>query len=172
VKILARVLTVLIAIASCSAESIGSVKPQKLTFRIVGVAEKLQKSGFSVNRDVFLARAVDKKGPGDLVKIEYRYLGYEQDFPDHMLSSGMTHTFNAVRDHSCDESLQSLRTKYVMGANGRLAPIDILRYTGDDLTLDFPAERQLPCFVVQPRTYRGSRQTKATGSATQSVLGE
>ncbi len=151
------VLTILVAVFPCNAKTIGSAKPEKLTFRIVGVAEKVQKSGFSANRDVFVARATDKKGHADWVKIEYRYLGYEQEFQDELLSSGMTHTFVALRDHSCDESLQSLRTKYVIGANGRLAPVDILRNTGNDLTLESPAEQQLPCYIIQPRSYRGSK---------------
>ena len=171
-KIAGSILAAMIAVVSCNAELLGSVKPQKLTFKIVGVTEKIQKSGFSANRDVFVARAVDKKGHADWIKVEYRYLGYEREFPDEMLSSGMAHTFVAVRDYSCDESLQSLRTKYVIDATGKLIPVDVLRYTGHDITLTFPAEQQLPCFVVHPKTYRGSQQIRARRAATQGMQGE
>ena len=169
-------LLVLISAVLCAAveplPGTHSSKPKKLSFRIVGITEKIPKSGFSSNRDVFVATVVDKKGKTNWAKIVYRYLGYEDSFPDRLLSPDLLHEFLAVREPSCDESLASLGTKTITATDGRLSSVNILRYTTSEAAVESAGEQQLPCFVVQPRAYRGSRPIKASGAMTQHSEGE
>ena len=149
-----------------------TAKPRKLSFRIVAEAEKLPRSGFSMNRDVYVAEIVDKHGAVRSAKVVYRYLGYEDDLPDEMLSYDQVHTFVARRDPSCDEAFQPLSTKLVPMPDGRLSAVGILRYTVSKSSADFSDDEVLPCYVIGPRNYRGSRTVKAPPATVQTAHGE
>jgi hypothetical protein len=133
------------------------VKPQTVGFRIAAVTEHVARSGFSPNRETYLAYFVSKGQPDVTAKVVFRYLGYEDGLSEGFADFGLVHTFKAVRNRFCDESWQSFSTKFVVGRDSTLSAAVITRFVSTDAVRDIPDEQVLPCYVITPQGYRGSK---------------
>src|ERR1035441_4651397 len=93
-------------------------KPQTMTFRIAAVTERIPRSSFSPNREIYLGYLVNGNKSYKSVKIVFRYLGYEGELSDEFADFDLIHTFKAIRDRSCDEPWQPFSTEFVVGKDG------------------------------------------------------
>ncbi len=98
-------------------------------------------------------------GP-ETTKIVFRYLGHEDGLSNDFADFDLIHTFKALRDRSCDESWQSFSTKFVVGKDGNLLSVIIARYVSPDAVQDIPTNQVLPCYVITPQGYKGSKAVR------------
>jgi hypothetical protein len=130
--------------------------------RISAVAEPIHKSSFSPNRDAFFVELIGKQGSTGPVKLLFKYLEYEDGFPEDLVDYDLVHKFKAVRDRSCDETWHSFSTKSVAGSDGRWATSDAVRFTTTHSVEDISDSHLLPCYVAEARGYRGSKRIPMT----------
>ena len=149
------------AALAVSVEVHPKAKSQKINVRILAAAAPIAKSGFSPNREIYVAEIVGRGRPAPIVKVVFRYLGYEDVLPETALSAEIVHAFNAVRDESCDESLQMLATKLIVNKDKTLSRVGTLRYSSYTNSQWATPDAVLPCYVTSPRDYRGVKKSTA-----------
>ena len=155
VRMIILVLTVSALSASCL-EMKTHKKATRISFRIAAVTDHVPPSSFSPNRETYLAYLVLKGAPPTAVKVVFRYLNYEDGLSQDFADFGVVHTFMASRDRSCDESWQSFSTAVVMG-HGSLSASVVARFVSTAAVQDIPPEQVLPCYVIAPQGYKGSK---------------
>ncbi len=136
-------------------------KPQTMKtmkFKIAAVTEQVPRSGYSPNRQTYLAYMIGADKSNKSVKLVFRYLGYEDGLSADFADFSFVHAFKAMRDRSCDESWQSFSTKFVVGQGGKLTTLTIARFVSPDAAQDIAADRVLPCYVINAQGYKGSRE--------------
>ena len=147
-------------------------KAQTVTFRIAAVTERVPRSSFSPNRETYLAYLTSDNKSYKVVKVVFRFLGYEDGLSSEFADFGLVHTFKAVRDRSCDESWQSFNTRFVVGKDGNPLPVAITRYAAPEAAQDIPADQVLPCYVIAPQGYKSSKAVSVPQTTPQIAEGK
>lgn len=151
------VLTVSSLSAPCLEMMKAQKKPERIRFRIAAVTNHVPRSSFSPNRETYLAYLVPKAAPPTAAKIVFRYLSYEDGLSQDFADFGVVHTFKASRDRSCDESWQSFSTAVVTEHDSALSASVVARFVSTAAAQDIPPEQVLPCYVIAPQGYKGSK---------------
>ena len=133
--------------------------PERITFKILAVADRIPISSFSLNRDSLLVMLTDETRPLELAKIKFTYMGYEYPFSPDLIDAELWHTFVAVRDRACDETWRSFSTKSQKGSTGVMVTSGVLTYTAGESAPDVDSGQILPCYAVRERGYKGSRRS-------------
>lgn len=159
---MAPIFTSLLLLVSVSTSAFGlelqkKKNPQTVKFRIAAVTEGVRKSGVSPNRETYLAYLIDSDKSYKSVKLVFRHLGYEDGLSADFADFALVHTFKALRERSCDETYESFSTKLVVGPAGKLQSVAVARYVSPDAAQDIPADQVLPCYVINPQGYKGSK---------------
>lgn len=135
-----------------------SHKAETVSFRIVAIADPIPRSGFSPNRDALLVTLKKKGDQSRPAKIVFRYMDYDDPFPAELIDYSVVHTFKAVRDRSCDETLHSFSTSTTVGKDGGFVVFESVRYTGGGEVPDLSPNDLLPCYVIEAKGYKGSKR--------------
>ncbi len=141
-----------------------SIKKETVTVRLVGRASSAPVTSFGANYDSYVAAIQSSKNRNDapLVKLVYRFLNYDVRIPASLLDYQMALTFRAVRQADCDESTDSLLYNERVAPSGSVAGRDLtFIYAKDAVGITIPADTVLPCYVVTPADYKGSKQIPA-----------
>ncbi len=157
-------LVVLIFVSHASAARIRhQPDPERITFRVLAVADQIPISSFSPNRDSLLVMLTTETQPEELAKIKFSYMGYQYPFSPDLIKSGLWHTFVAMRDRSCDEAWLSFSTKSQTGSHGSPMTTNVLTYVLAESVPDVGARQMLPCYVVREQGYKGSLRSSPNG---------
>lgn len=151
------------SLLATAVETFHPPKAQKMRFRIIAAADPVAKSGFSPNREIYVAELISSQNAPRYVKLVIRYLGYEDGFQATLLDSSFVHMFLAIQDRSCNESWGSLATKTVINKDRSFSEVNVLNYLNYDQPPIASEDPELLCYTSSPRSYRGSRQAKDLG---------
>jgi hypothetical protein len=133
-------------------------KPETISFRILAVGEPIARSSFSPSRDAMLVTLHSRETDSTAAKIVFRYMGYEDSFPEELIDYNWVHTFKALRDRSCDETWRSFSTTMKTGQHDTIVVAESVRYVATkDIAVPL-SDDVLPCYVIQAAGYKGSKR--------------
>jgi len=124
-------------------------KYQAIKVQLIAREKSLSLTTFGRNTDSYISESRLKHGQSELIRLSFRFLHQESRIPDSFLDYAAIHEFRALRDPSCDGSLQSL-----------LHRSSSWKYAENAPQIDATAETILPCYVVTPEDYKGSKHLK------------
>lgn len=168
-------LVILISLLADASPAQKTAKPKKnetepqiaITGRVLadvfGLADYLLVGeGFNVKVFILGMEASSKQGTLlTPVKVKYRFFNWQPILPQSFFDYSRRYELMVVRDHSCDETVESL--SYVQAADPSGKPI------GEDLVLrpleGAPKELlkhdlRLPCYVLTPGNYKALKESK------------
>jgi hypothetical protein len=91
----------------------GMPKAQPIQFTVLGEIAPVAATSFGLNEHVFLVEITNSVQQKFLAKLSYRYLEYEEDFPEELVRTDLLHHFRALREHYYDENFSSMTTRVV-----------------------------------------------------------
>ena len=118
------------------------VKVRHKTIRVRLLAQ--EPSAPTRNTDWYIVELQNKSGGKQFARLTYSFLEFEPRLPDSFLDYSAVHKFRAVRDSGCDVPVARLDKRHLQPA--RHAP-----------NADLDANDTLPCYVVMPKDYKGTR---------------
>jgi len=103
-----------------------SVKKQSVSVRLVGRASPLPVTTFGANYESFVAALETQNNKDDvsLVKLVYRFLGYDRGLPAVFMDYNYVHRFHAVRRPDCDEVASTVLYSRHVSAVGEMPDHD------------------------------------------------
>jgi hypothetical protein len=120
-------------------------KPETIRFRLVASERPAPISATARNTDFYVVELQAKSGK-QLALLSYTFLHYESRIPDSLFTFERVLKFHAVRDKSCDSTME------------REAQFDLTYSDGAPQTID--VKTILPCYVATPRDYRGAERAR------------
>ena len=142
-----------------------SVKKQSVSVRLVGRASPLPVTTFGANYESFVAALETQNNKDDvsLVKLVYRFLGYDRGLPAVFMDYNYVHRFHAVRRPDCDEVASTVLYSRHVSAVGEMPDHDFtFEYAKGATGTTIPSTIVLPCYVVTPADYQGSTRVPRT----------
>ncbi len=160
-------LVLLIAISGPGrAYAAGIKKPKKqlVSVRFLGRAPLMPVTSFGANYESYVAalRSHSNKDEGSLVKLVYRFLTYDSRLPASLLDYNAVHRFRAVREPECDQTVEAMLygDRPVLPSGTQVSDFSFV-YARNALPMQIPEAAVLPCYVVTPADYKGSKNVPA-----------
>ncbi len=164
-KISAAVLLLLLSPAVYAAGLKTTLKKEPVSIRLIGRASPLPTTSFGANYDSYVAELHTAKNDARLVKLVYRFLSYDPSFPKALVDYDILHRFRAVRQPDCDETADTMLYSHRVAASGEIVESDFsFEYAKHASDVAIPPATVLPCYVVTPADYKGSKQVSAAPS--------
>jgi hypothetical protein len=147
------------------AELRSSSNKKMLKVRLIGSEPSVPTTSFGPNWKSYVAEVQSGAERPRLVRFVYRYALSAPTMPGTFLDYALVHRFRALRDEACDMPLASMLYSYKF-SSGDFEPV---RPTGRELTLEYASSAPrlsaadpavLPCYVVGPKDYKGSRASQ------------
>ncbi len=144
---------------STSAANLGSSPKKRIvSFRLVGHAAPLPVTSFGANYETYVAALQSRDHQVSFVKLVYRFLPYDASLPASLMDYELVHRFRAVRQPDCDATAESLLYSAQVGPTGELLGRNFsFVYSRHAAEIAIPAATLLPCYVVTPADYKGSK---------------
>jgi hypothetical protein len=133
-----------------------------VTVRLIGLASPLPVTSFGANYDSYVAAMRLRKDDVSLVKLVYRFMNYDPRFPASLVDYDFVHKFRAVREPDCDEAVDTMLFSHRITASGATAGRDLtFEYAKHAAQIAVAPPTVLPCYVVSPADYKGSKHLPA-----------
>ena len=137
-----------------------SLKIQSMSVRLVGRASSTPVTTFGANYQSFVAAFYAHNNHDvTLVKLVYRFLSYDQDLPAALMDYTLVHRFRARRQPDCDESADSILYSRHSSPSGKMLDREFsFSYARNAAGVTMPPAAILPCYVIAPADYKGSKR--------------
>lgn len=149
-----------------------SPKKEVVSVRFVGRAASVPVTSFGANRSSFVAALHSRNSPDvSLVKIVYRFLTYDTSLPASVVDYDVVHRFRALRQTDCDEVADTLLYSHRLAPSGEILGRDFsFQYAKNASGITIPPAAVLPCYIVTPAGYKGSKRIPA--AVADSIVGD
>jgi hypothetical protein len=129
--------------------------------RLIAREQPVARTTFGENWDFYLAELQHKEGEHELVRLSYRFLHYQPEIPELAFDYSYRHSFRAVLDGECSGSIAAATRRYVFGPEKKIEiQKAALRYASAAPRIDEDSNAILPCYVIRPSGYIGSKERK------------
>lgn len=137
-----------------------SLKTQYVSVRMVGRASSIPVTSFGANYQSFVAAFYAHNNHDvTLVKLVYRFLSYDQDLPAALMDYDLMHRFRARRQPDCDESADTILYSRHSSPSGKMLDREFsFSYAKNATGVTIPSAAILPCYVIAPADYKGSKR--------------
>ena len=134
-------------------------KTQTIQFRLIATEDAQYITTLGSSSRSYIAAIESRTGEPQLARIVYRYRIGQAVFTGKLLDYTMLHKFRAVRDESCDVSVDALSYSYRFDESNQ-------SFLGKTLSLDYARfapkveagrDEVVPCYTLTPDSYKGSR---------------
>jgi hypothetical protein len=140
-----------------------STKKQSVSVRLVGRTPPLPVTTFGANYQSFVATLQTNKDYATQVKLVYRFLSYDQGLPTAFMDYNYVHKFRAVRQPDCDESAATILYSRHSSPTGETLKSNLsFEYARSATGVAIAPTAVLPCYVVTPGDYQGSKRLPAS----------
>lgn len=125
-----------------------SIPQGTLMGRFLARAQSAPISAFSPNRETYLFET-EAQGSTQLVKLSHEFMDFEPRLASVLPNYGQVHTFQAIRDPSCDERWGALSTQLVSNSEGEFVEWrSALTYMQGASPPAVAAGTVVPCYVI------------------------
>ena len=151
--------------AARSAKQLGTVLTGKFVARVDGPPL----TGFGMNRESYVFEMFSPTG-SQFVTLSNTFLIYQPHLPVLGLDYSKLYKLTAVRDVTCDDTLENISRRAVFAPHGQFVETKYsLTYAQNFPSTTLPWQSPLPCYVVAPVPPPGKILTE-TSSATASAI--
>jgi hypothetical protein len=114
-------------------------------------------SSFSGSQSEYLVQIQSSKQAPFLARLLYRRPLQHPEIPDDLIDSGGRVYLRLVRAAECDQSYETLSTRWLPGDGGALQAHDGLRFISAHAMPTIAASEELPCYQLSQREIRWKR---------------
>ena len=144
--------------AARSAKQLGTVLTGKFVARVDGPPV----TGFGMNRESYVFEMFSPTG-SQFVTLSNAFLIYQPHLPVFGLDYSKLYKLTAVRDATCDDTLENISRRAVFAPHGQFVEIKYsLTYAQNFPSTTLPWQSPLPCYVVAPVPPPGKTLTETT----------
>ncbi len=136
-------------------------KPEHRVMHVRVVArvpvERLSTIGLNYESYVFEVSDQDDKLPSEWIKVSYRFHQRESRMPTALWDYSLLHKFRLTRDRSCDETWQTISTRYEFDQKGNFVGTkDALVFAENAPNPNLDVKTVLACYTVTPHDYQST----------------
>ncbi|MGA9968531.1 MAG: hypothetical protein WBQ10_25255 [Terriglobales bacterium] len=132
--------------AARSAKQLGTVLTGKFVARVDGPSV----TGFGMNRESYVFEMFSPTG-SQFVTLSNTFLIYQPHLPVRGLDYSKLYKLTAVRDVTCDDTLENISRRAVFAPHGQFVETKYsLTYAQNFPSTTLPWNSPLPCYVVAP----------------------
>jgi hypothetical protein len=144
--------------AARSAKQLGTVLTGKFVARVDGPPL----TGFGMNRESYVFEMFSPTG-SQFVTLSNTFLIYQPHLPVFGLDYSKLYKLTAVRDVTCDETLENISRRSVFDRYGHFVEMKYsLSYAQNFPSTTLPEKNPLPCYVVAPVPPPGKMLTETS----------
>ena len=144
--------------AARSAKHLGTVLTGKFVARVDGPPL----TGFGMNRESYVFEMFSPTG-SQFVTLSNTFLVYQPHLPVFGLDYSKLYRLTAVRDVTCDDTLENISRRAVFAPHGQFLEMKYsLTYAQNFPSTTLPWQSPLPCYVVTPVPPPGKMLTETT----------